>query len=93
MIVITATMKARPGQGDALVAEMNRIATEVEKEAGNHCYLVHQSLEEPDTVLIYEQYADQQAVAAHRDHMTELGGGLKDLLAGRPEIQLFSLKR
>lgn len=92
MIGITAVMSATPGNGDALVAEMKKIATEVVKEEGNHCYLVHQSVDDADTVLIYEQYADQDALVAHRDHMKELGGGLKGLLAGRPEVKLFTLK-
>ncbi|MCG8392437.1 MAG: antibiotic biosynthesis monooxygenase [Pseudomonadales bacterium] len=92
MIGVTAVMTAVPGQGNALVEEMQKIAAEVVKEEGNHCYLVHQSVEDADTVLIYEQYSDQQALLAHRDHMTELGAGLKGLLAGRPDIQLYALK-
>lgn len=92
MIGITAVMSATPGNGDALVAEMNKIATEVVKEEGNHCYLVHQSVDDADTVLIYEQYTDQEALLVHRDHMTELGAGLKGLLAKRPDVKLFTLK-
>lgn len=92
MIGITAVMSAKPGKGDALVAEMSKIATEVVKEVGNHCYLVHQSADDADTVLIYEQYTDQDALVAHRENLKELGGGLKDLLAGRPDVKLFTLK-
>ena len=92
MIGITAVMTATPGQGDALVAAMQKIAAEVVKEEGNHCYLVHQSLDDADTLLIYEEYTDEAALQAHRDHMKELGGGLKGLLAGRPDVKLFALK-
>lgn len=92
MIGVTAVMTATPGNGDALVEAMNKIALEVVKEAGNHCYLVHQSVDDADTVLIYEQYTDQEALAAHREHLKELGGGLKGLLAGRPDVKQFILK-
>ncbi|MDG5499380.1 putative quinol monooxygenase [Marinobacter sp. BGYM27] len=92
MIVITAMMTATPGNGDALADAMIKIAVEVEKEAGNHCYLVHQSVDDADTVLIYEQYTDEDALAEHREHLKELGAGLKGLLAGRPDIKQFTLK-
>lgn len=92
MIAITAVMTATPGNGDALVDEMKKIAIEVDKEEGCHCYLVHQSVDDADTVLIYEQYTDQDAVAAHREHLKELGAGLRGLLAGRPDVKQFNLK-
>lgn len=92
MIAVTAVMTATPGNGDALVDAMKTIAVEVEKEPGNHGYLVHQSVDDADTVLIYEQYTDQTALEAHREHLKELGGGLKGLLAGRPDVKQFTLK-
>lgn len=92
MIAITAVMSATPGNGDALIAEMKKIAAEVVKEEGNHCYLAHQSVDNADTVLIYEQYTDQDAIVAHQENMKALGGGLKDLLAGRPDVKLFTLE-
>ena len=92
MIAITAVMKAAEGKGDALVEEMKTIAAEVAKEEGNHCYLVHQSVDDADTVLIYEQYTDQAALEAHRENLKTLGGNLKALLAGRPDVKLFTLK-
>lgn len=92
MIAVTAMMNATPGNGDALAQAMRKIAVEVEKEAGNHCYLVHQSVDTPDSVLIYEQYTDQEALAAHREHLKALGADLKGLLADRPEVKVFTLK-
>lgn len=92
MIGVTAVMTATPGNGDALVEAMKKIAVEVEKEAGNHCYLVHQAVDAADSVLIYEQYRDQAALEAHREHLKELGADLKGLLAGRPEVKVFNLK-
>lgn len=91
MIGITAVMKATSGNGDALVEAMKNISLEVAKEEGNHCYLVHQSVDDADTILIYEQYTDQDALGVHREHMKELGGALKGLLAGRPDVSLFTL--
>ena len=92
MIAVTAMMSATPGNGDALVDAMKKIAVEVVKEPGNHCYLVHQSEDAPDTVLIYEQYTDQEALAAHRENLKRLGADLKGLLAAQPDVKVFALK-
>ncbi|MCU5784701.1 antibiotic biosynthesis monooxygenase [Alcanivorax balearicus MACL04] len=91
MLGIVAVLQAQAGKGDALAAEMSKIAAEVRKEEGNHAYNVHQSLDDKDVVMIYEQYTDQAALEAHRENMKGLGGGLKDLLAGRPDVKLFQL--
>ena len=52
MLGIVAILTAQPGKGDALAAEMSRIAVEVRKEEGNHGYTVHQSVDDGDTVMI-----------------------------------------
>jgi quinol monooxygenase YgiN len=50
------------------VAETLRVlAVATRKEPGCVNYIPHQLEDDPDTVLIYEQYVDQKAVAAHRD--------------------------
>lgn len=52
----------------AEVAEMLALlATESRREPGCVTYVPHQVQDDPDTVLIYEQYRDAQALAAHRD--------------------------
>ena len=50
------------------VAETLRLlASASRKEPGCVSYVPHQLEDDPDTVLIYEQYVDQKALAAHRD--------------------------
>jgi quinol monooxygenase YgiN len=52
----------------AEVAEMLRqLANASRQEPGCVSYIPHQLQDDPDTVLIYEQYRDDQALAAHRD--------------------------
>ena len=36
-------------------------------------------------------YLSQAALDAHRENMKGLGGGLKDLLAARPDVKLFNV--
>jgi quinol monooxygenase YgiN len=50
------------------VAETLRVlATASRQEPGCLNYIPHQVEGDPDTVLLYEQYKDTQALAAHRD--------------------------
>ncbi len=54
-------------------------------------YALHCSTTDPNLFLFYEQYADDVALAAHgtTDHMKAFGGKIRDLLAGRPEIERY----
>jgi quinol monooxygenase YgiN len=50
------------------VAETLRLLAEASRqEPGCVTYIPHLVEGEPDTVLIYEQYLDQKALAAHRE--------------------------
>ena len=52
----------------AVVAEsLRQLATASRLEPGCVTYVPHQLEDDPDTVLIYEQYVDAKAHAAHRE--------------------------
>jgi quinol monooxygenase YgiN len=52
----------------AEVAEMLRKLAEASRqEPGCLSYTPHQLQDDPDTVLLYEQYRDDEALAAHRE--------------------------
>jgi quinol monooxygenase YgiN len=49
-----------------IAATLALLATESRREPGCMVYVPHQVQDDPDTVLIYEQYRDPQALEAHR---------------------------
>ena len=51
----------------AEMAEALRLPRNARQEPGCVSYVPHQLRGDPDTVLIYEQYRDQKALAAHRE--------------------------
>jgi quinol monooxygenase YgiN len=52
----------------AEIAEILRnLAEATRQEPGCAAFFPHQVQEDPDTVLIYERYRDDAAMAAHRD--------------------------
>jgi len=62
----------------AEVADLLQILTsESRKEPGCVSFSPHHLQEDPDTVLIYEQYRDEQALSAHREspHFTKYAAG------------------
>lgn len=90
MLAIVAKLKAQPGKGNDLAQAMTEISAKVRaNESGNHGYTVHQSTQDTDLVMIYEVYADQAALDAHRQHMKEMGVNLAELLAAKPELEQF----
>ncbi len=69
-----------PSEEKAEIAEtLRQLAEASRQEPGCITYIPHQLEDDPDTILIYEQYQDAKALAAHRasDHFQKLAvGGL-----------------
>lgn len=93
MIVVVARLKLLADKAEEFkAAAREQIAAVKQHEAGRTLmYSLHQSQQDPNLFLFYEQYADADALAAHgtTDHMRAFGGKLRGLLDGRPEIERF----
>ena len=68
-MIISFTVRLKFATEDrAEVAESLRmLAAASRQEPGCISYIPHHLEEDPDTVLIYEQYRDAKALAAHRE--------------------------
>ena len=77
------------------IAETLRLLAEASRlEPGCVSYIPHQVEDDPDTVVIYEQYQDSKALAAHRasDHFKKLAvGGLYQRMRERTVENLTAL--
>ncbi|MCU0492732.1 MAG: antibiotic biosynthesis monooxygenase [Chloroflexaceae bacterium] len=68
MIVLVAHYRARTGQGDAVAAAMQTMVDAVKaNEPGCLLYHLCRATDDSDSFLIYEQYADEAALEAHRN--------------------------
>ena len=86
MITFTVRMKFRPDDRERVAEILTALADASRKEPGCVTYIPHTLEGEPDTVVIYEQYRDQQAAEAHRasSHFKEYAvGGLYQLMLER----------
>jgi len=79
----------------AEIAEIVRTLAEASRrEPGCVSYIPHQLQDDPDTILIYEQYRDDAALAAHREspHFKKYGvGGLLQKMRERNLQNLIAL--
>jgi quinol monooxygenase YgiN len=60
-------MKFAPEDRDDIAESLRRLAEASRREPGCVSYVPHHVEGEPDSVLIYEQYTDSKAMAAHRE--------------------------
>jgi len=79
----------------AEIAETLRLLAEASrKEPGCVSYIPHQVEDDPDTVVIYEQYRDAKALAAHRasEHFQKFAvGGLYQRMRERAVENLTAI--
>lgn len=66
MVSFTVRLKFAPEDRADIAATVALLATESRREPGCVSYIPHQVQDDPDTILIYEQYRDPQALEAHR---------------------------
>ena len=91
MISFAVKMKFSPEDRTDVAESLRELAAASRQEPGCVNYVPHHVDGDPDTVVIYEQYADQAAVEAHRAsrHFEQYAvGGLYQLMKDR-EIEIL----
>ena len=85
-IILTAIVKARPGQEEAVKEVLLGMVEPTRKEPGCLCYNLHQSKSDKTQFMFYKQWASKEALDAHSKtphmkamveklaHKTEKGG-------------------
>ena len=70
LISFAARMKFSPEDRADVAESLRLLAAASRQEPGCLAYLPNQSEDDPDTVVVFEQYVDEKALAAHRssDH-------------------------
>jgi len=72
--VVVAHWHARPEEADRLTEVLAQMVAPSRAEPGCLAYEVHRSTEDPSHHMLYEQYVDEDAYAAHQasDHFRDL---------------------
>jgi quinol monooxygenase YgiN len=94
MITFTVRLKFAPEDREDVAETLRQLATASRQEPGCVSYIPHQVEGDPDTVLIYEQYKDAAALAAHQEsnHFKKFAvGGLFQRMRDRNREDLDAL--
>jgi quinol monooxygenase YgiN len=94
MISFTVRLKFAAEERSEIAETLRLLAEASRLEPGCVSYIPHQVEDDPDTVVIYEQYRDAKALAAHRasDHFKKLAvGGLYQRMRERIVENLTAL--
>jgi quinol monooxygenase YgiN len=87
-IVIFTRLTAAPGKRPALRDALDQLADSTRAEPGNEVFVVHEARDEPDVMLGYEVFRDDDALTAHRatEAVAQARAQLDGLLAEAPVI-------
>ncbi len=80
-------LTAAQGKGDELLAALSsHAARRSRRKRAPSMYLLHRDDSDPDTIWLYERYADAEALGVHSssDAIAALMGQLGDLVGGAP---------
>jgi quinol monooxygenase YgiN len=94
MVSFIVRLKFAPEDRADVAETLRQLAAASRLEAGCISYIPHQLEDDPDTVLIYEQYVDVRAQAAHResDHFKKYAvGGLYQKMRERSVENLVAV--
>lgn len=86
-VAYVVRMRAAPGRRHELLAVLAELVEAARGEEGTLAYTFHTTADDPDVVVSYERFRDEDALARHRDSpaveaaLPRIGG----LVAGAPD--------
>jgi quinol monooxygenase YgiN len=83
VITYTVAVRAQPGKRDELLEVFRELAASADAEPGTLLYTFHTVDDDPDVVLTFEVFRDDDALKAHQraDVLTSVGPKLGPLIA------------
>jgi quinol monooxygenase YgiN len=94
MIVIAGKVAVRPERRHEAVRAALAMADATRKEEGCIAYQFSSDLADPNTILVFEEWENDEALARHfqTEHMRVFREQLARLLAGPPAIRRYSIE-
>jgi len=89
IITLTAKLTIKEGKEKEFEAMMKEVVPKVRAEEGNLTYTMCRSKDNPRAFLFFEEYADQEAVQAHGQHLGELGIDFASYFDGPPVAEYY----
>jgi quinol monooxygenase YgiN len=85
-------LRAKPGEGDALMRVTSQLGEETRAAEGAGPFELLRDLDDPDTVIMIERWRDRADHEAYSDWRRRTGAGMAEMqavLGATPEIWYF----
>jgi len=93
MIVIAGSFPIDGSKRDAVIEATNTVRAATLLEDGCHEYRFAFATDAPDTLLIFEEWRDQDALTPHMSapHLNEFGAKVAAFVTGAPAISRYEV--
>lgn len=93
MIVLSVTLPIDPARRDEAIDLIDGLVDQSNREQGTIDYRAAVDIQDENTIHIFEQYEDEDALEAHTDtdHYHDFEEQISGLLAGEPDAVEFAV--
>lgn len=93
MIIISGTIALKPGARDEAIEAINTVVAKTLAEPGCRAYRFGFEVTEPDTISVYEEWEDEDALASHfqQPHLAEFMAGIGAFAARGGSLTKFTV--
>ena len=95
MILVVGRVSCDPARREELVGLLEGMQNDSRKEAGCIRYGFFAAVEDPNSFVAVEEWADRDALDAHfrQPHLLEFSRRLLEVVSGRPEVAIHEVAR
>ena len=93
MLLVIGRVQCRPDQRESLIALLERMQDASRKEDGCLRYGFFAAVEDPNTFVAVEEWADREALDRHfaQPHLQEFARGLREVVSETPEVAIHEV--
>jgi quinol monooxygenase YgiN len=95
MIIVKATITAKPGDRDKIISRSQDLIGPTRSELGCISYGLFASTEDKDVLVMFEQWENREVLETHMqaEHFKAFGAAIKDIVAKELEISVYSAEK
>ena len=93
MIIVIGRVSCEPANRKKLISLMERMQEDSRKEDGCVRYGFFAAVEDPNSFVAVEEWADREALDRHfeQTHLQEFAAGMLELVSARPEVAIHEV--
>lgn len=95
MIIVKATITAKPGDRDKIISISQGVIGPTCSELGCISYELFASTQDKDVLVMFEQWENREVLETHMqtEHFKAFGAAIKDMIAKELEISVYSAEK